>query len=70
MIFEYMDRMVMFQDTPEGLTADECAAIIGQTVLATRPRVTELNKQGKIIRTGQRRKNVSGASAIVWKATL
>ena len=22
MIFEYMDRMVMFQDTPEGLTAD------------------------------------------------
>ena len=22
MIFEYMDRMVMFQDTPEGLTSD------------------------------------------------
>jgi hypothetical protein len=22
MIFEYLDRMVMFQDTPEGLTAD------------------------------------------------
>ena len=22
MIFEYMDKMVMFQDTPEGLTAD------------------------------------------------
>ncbi|MBI5906160.1 MAG: hypothetical protein HZB86_11565 [Deltaproteobacteria bacterium] len=22
MMFEYMDRMVMFKDTPEGLTAD------------------------------------------------
>jgi hypothetical protein len=22
MIFEYLDKMVMFQDTPEGLTAD------------------------------------------------
>ena len=22
MIFEYMDKMMMFQDTPEGLTAD------------------------------------------------
>jgi len=22
MMFEYMDKMVMFQDTPEGLTAD------------------------------------------------
>lgn len=22
MMFEYMDRMVMFQDTPEGLTVD------------------------------------------------
>ena len=49
-----------------GLTADEVAAIMGETVLAIRPRLTELKLAGRIERTGQRRKNVSGMHAAVW----
>lgn len=49
---------------PDGLTADEVAALLGETVLAIRPRVTEL--KGRIERSGERRKNVSGMGAAVW----
>lgn len=49
-----------------GLTADEAASILGETVLAIRPRVTELKEIGEIERSGERRKNVSGMSAAVW----
>lgn len=49
-----------------GLTADEVAAIMGETVLAIRPRLSELKLAGRIERTGQRRKNVSGMFAAVW----
>ena len=54
---------------PDGLTADECAVMMGESVLAVRPRVTELHKAplNKIIATGQKRKNVtSGLMAKVW----
>lgn len=51
---------------PTGLTADEAAANLGQSVLAVRPRVTELREMGKIERSGERRKNASGMSAAVW----
>jgi hypothetical protein len=50
------------------LTADEVAAVLKETVLAIRPRVTELNKMGLIYKTGRKRKNASGANATVWKA--
>lgn len=47
-------------------TADEVAARIGRSVLSIRPRITELNKQGRIVDTGTRRANASGRSAAVW----
>ena len=49
------------------LTADECAAVLGQSVLSIRPRVTELFKMGEIEDAGERRKNASGRNAIVWR---
>ena len=53
-----------------GLTADEAAERLGETVLAIRPRVSELAKASPpmIVPTGERRKNLSGMSAKVWRA--
>ena len=51
-----------------GLTAEEVAGILEETVLAIRPRITELRKSGFIIDTGQRRRNTSGRPAAVWRA--
>lgn len=48
-------------------TADEVADRIGSSILAVRPRVTELAKMGRIEDSGERRKNASGRSAIVWR---
>jgi len=47
-------------------TADEVALLLGESVLAIRPRVTELARMGLIVDTGARRKNASGRAAIVW----
>lgn len=47
-------------------TADEIAAKLGESILAVRPRVAELHKQGKLVDTKVRRKNTSGHSAVVW----
>lgn len=52
---------------PAGLTADEIAARLQATVLAVRPRVTELKEQGRIERTTDRRKNASGMNAWVLR---
>lgn len=49
-------------------TADEVADQIGASILAVRPRVTELAKMGWIEDSGVRRKNASGRSAIVWRS--
>jgi predicted ArsR family transcriptional regulator len=49
-------------------TADECAALLGESVLAIRPRLSTLRKRGEIEDTGERRKNRSGRNAAVWKA--
>jgi hypothetical protein len=48
-------------------TADEIAAKLGQTVLAIRPRITELNKMQLIQDSGSRRANTSGRMAVVWQ---
>lgn len=50
----------------DGLTADEVAAVLGESVLAIRPRITELWKLGYLLQTTKRRKNVSGRRAVVW----
>lgn len=49
-------------------TADEIAEVLGRTVLAIRPRVTELKKLGLVEATTNRRRNVSGRSAAVVRA--
>lgn len=49
-------------------TADEVAAIMGESILAIRPRVSELRRMGLIEDTGFRRANASGHTAIVWSA--
>ena len=51
-------------------TADEAAAVLGETVLAIRPRFSELFRLREIQPTGKRRKNVSGLSARVWTASV
>lgn len=47
-------------------TADEVAAILGESVLTIRPRMTELLRLGKIRDSGIRRLNDSHRRAKVW----
>jgi hypothetical protein len=49
-----------------GLTADEVAGRLGMSILSIRPRLTELSRLGKVRDGGERRRNASGKSAIVW----
>lgn len=49
-----------------GMTADEIAQCLAVTVLACRPRISELRARGLIKDTGIRRKNISGVNAKVW----
>jgi len=51
-----------------GLTADECGAKLGEDWRAIRPRLSELAKAGKIVRTGERRTNDTGLKAAAWTA--
>jgi hypothetical protein len=51
-------------------TADECAASLGESILSIRPRCSELLTQGKLYRTGERRKSSEGrAQAVLALAT-
>lgn len=50
-----------------GRTADEIAAELRQSVLAVRPRITELHHARLLEKTEERRKNASGMSAAVWR---
>lgn len=59
---------VMREGWPCGFTADEVAQIMGKSVLAIRPRLSELRKTGDIMSTGIRRPNDSGVMARVWVA--
>lgn len=61
------DRVLALFDG-NALTADECAAALGETAFAVRPRLSELRAMGLIEPTDQRRKNKSGCSARVWRA--
>ena len=47
-------------------TADEVADCLGVSILSVRPRISELKVQSKVAPTKERRKNVSGKSAVVW----
>jgi len=48
-------------------TADEIAGRFNKSILAIRPRLSELLRKGKIEDSGERRPNDSGKKAIVWK---
>ena len=48
-------------------TPDEAATYFGESILAIRPRFSELKEKGLIEDTGLRRKNRSGNSAKVWR---
>ena len=50
------------------MTADEVADRLGESVLAIRPRVSELVAAGLAVPTVLRRTNASGMSARVWSA--
>jgi hypothetical protein len=50
------------------MTADECAYALSESVLAIRPRFSELRALNQITDTGERRQNDSGRNAIVWRA--
>jgi len=49
-------------------TSDELAARIGRTPFSVRPRVSQLKAKGLVVATGERRRNISGQSASVWRA--
>lgn len=52
----------------DAYTADECAARLNVTVLACRPRLSELSRLGLIYDTGLTSKNTSGVRAAIWRA--
>lgn len=54
------------RQAPDGMTADEAAQALDASVLAIRPRVTELKDAGLIVQSCGRRKNASGRRAVVW----
>ncbi len=58
----------VLQTTPGGMTADEVAGELGESILSIRPRVSELKRQGMVEKTRERRRNISGMSASVWRA--
>lgn len=53
---------------PAGLSADQCAEKVGESILAIRPRVSECFMAGQLVKTGRRAQNDSGLSARVLVA--
>lgn len=51
-----------------GLTPDEAADILGESILTVRPRFSELRAKGLIHDSGKRRANASGKMAVIWLA--
>ena len=54
----------------KSMTADETADLLGESILAIRPRFSELKKMRLIADSGSRRKNASGCRATVWVAAM
>lgn len=57
------ERVLALLEADGPKTPDEAAEALGKTVLAIRPRFSELIAHGKIERTGTRRTNSSGLMA-------
>lgn len=58
------------QHHPGSFTADQIAAALGESILAVRPRVSELRRSELIEPTAERRKNRSGLWAHCWRAVV
>ncbi len=67
--YRHLVHKVLF-DHPNGLTVDEVCAKAGHPRFRLQPRFSDLRRLGMIRDTGARRFNVSGARAIVWRATV
>lgn len=65
-----LDRVQHFMETnyPAPFTADQIADRLGESILSVRPRVAELHRGGKIVKTTVRGKNASGMTATAWRA--
>jgi hypothetical protein len=50
-----------------GMTADEVGAKLKKDWRSIRPRVSELSALGRIVDSGERRKNDTDLNAIVWR---
>ena len=50
------------------MTSDECAEVLGKSPFSIRPRLTELQRLGRVAETDQRRRNASGKMAAVLHA--
>jgi hypothetical protein len=51
------DRCIQLFQKGETLTADEVADKIGESILAVRPSICVLYKEGYLVKTGDKRKN-------------
>lgn len=54
-------------ESTHGLTADEVAGVLDESILSIRPRITELKELGIVEDSGVRRLNASGKRATVWR---
>ena len=61
------DKILELLKHHAGLTPDEASELLGETVLAIRPRFTELSKMDLIETTGEKRANVSGMKAKIYR---
>jgi predicted ArsR family transcriptional regulator len=60
------DRALAYISANPGRTADQIAEALGESVLAVRPRISELRKSNLIVNAG-RGTNSSGMSAHRWR---
>lgn len=66
-IVEPIRTQIMARLQLRPMTADECATRIGKSILAVRPRFSELARKGRIVATDEVRRNSSGKDATVWR---
>lgn len=65
----YLVHRILFAH-PDGLTCDEVCAKAKRPRYSLQPRLSELRDLKLIRDTGERRRNASGAMAIVWRSTV
>ena len=61
------DKILELLKHHAGLTPDEASELMGETVLSCRPRFVELRHLDLIEQTGEKRANVSGMRAKVYR---